>query len=257
MGEVFTDEKHRDKGIATSLLDVAIDNFRKDGGKAIFITNLCPLAPHKIYQKIGFQAYGYGRQDYGGIIRLVLNSKGEDFDLKYFEHDPSTTIREINWGDLPHFTYLLNYPHPWLVRAYSFGLIGFCVFDEFGRSFMNLMHTLKKHNFGFVLENSRHRVVGTAFSSSLQAESQSHVRIVDLLVHPNYLQESTQLLQILCDKLGSEKTEKLQAYASAKDDSKVKTLRACGFRKEATMRRQLRLGEEKVDLQIYSKSFRE
>ncbi len=253
MGDVFTAEKQRRKGVATNLLNVAIDTFRKSGGRAVFITNLCPRAPHREYRRLGFQAYGYGYQTYGGIIRLTAKERSEDFDRDYFKNDPNTSIRGINWGDLPHFIALLNYPHPWIVRAYNFSLIGPGVFDELGRSFMNFMKTLKRSNFCFVLEDSNHRVMGTAYSSSLGASSQSHVKTVDLLVHPNYFREATQLLKTLVEKLSDGKVEKLQAYASAIDDAKVEILKLCGFEKEATMLNQLRIGSKKINLEIYSK----
>jgi len=228
LGEVFTIKEQREKGIATNLVDVAIDFFRKNGGRAIYVTNLCPHAPHQIYRKTGFRAYGYGQHAYGGIIRLTVSETPEDFDQDYYRHDSNTSIRNVNWGDLPHFMAILNFPHPWIVRVYSLGLIGYAVFDELGRSFKSFMDTLKQANFGFVLEDSQHRVVGTAFSSSLKAVSQSHVRTVDFLIHPNYFGEADRLLKMLIQRLRDEKIEKLQAYASARDDSKTKILKLCG-----------------------------
>ena len=252
MGEVATEEKQRRKGIATSLLEVAIEVFKSDGGRAIYITNLCPNAPHRIYRRLGFQAYGYGLITYGGIVRLTLNERSEDFERDYYEYDPNTSIRSVNWGDLPHFIALLNYPHPWIVRAHNFGLIGPGVFDELGRSFMNFMKTLKEGNICLVLEDSNKRMVGTAYSSSLRARSQSHVKTVDFLVHPNYFTEAAELLKMLLQELSDEKVKKLQAYAAAPDRSKMQILKACGFNKEATMPDQLQIGSKKIDLEIYS-----
>ena len=252
MGEVATEEKQRRKGIATNLLEVAIDIFKSNGGRAIYITNLCPNAPHRIYRRLGFQAYGYGLMTYRGIIRLTVDERSEDFDGSYYEHDSNTSIRSVNWGDLPHFIALLNYPHPWIVRAYNFGLIGPGVFDELGRSFMNFMKTLKEGNTCLVLEDSRKRMVGTAYTSSLHTRSQSHVKTVDFLVHPNYLSEPAELLNALVEKLGNGKAEKLQAYAAATDRSRTEILRLCGFKREATLRDQLRMGSRKTNLEIYS-----
>jgi GNAT superfamily N-acetyltransferase len=251
MGELFTNKKQRNKGVATSLLEVTMDFFRKEGRRAFYVTNLCPRAPHAIYSKLGFQAYGYGQQAYGGLIRLVVDGRSEDFDRDYYRYDPKTTIRTVNWGDLPHFIALLNYPHEWIVRAYNFGLIGPVVFDELGRAFMVFMKTLKADNICLVLEDGNRRVVGTAYSSSPPAGSQSHVKIVDFLVHPNYYAEAPRLLKMLIEELSHHEAEKLQAYAAATDNSKVKILRLCEFKKEATMRNQLRIGS-KIDLEIYS-----
>lgn len=254
MGEVFTSKKQRRRGVATNLLEVAIDVFRKNGGRVIYITNLCPRAPHRIYRKLGFQAYGYGYQTYGGIIRLTVNERNEDFDRDYYKYDSKTSTRSVNWGDLPHFMALLNYPHPWIVRAYNFGLIGPGVFDELGRSFMNFMKTVKRADLCFVLEDSHHRMVGTAYSSSLEAGSQSHVRIVDFLVHPNYFIEAVPLLKMLIEKLVDKEVEKLQAYTAATDEARAKILRECGFEREAIMSDQLRIGSNKIDMEIYSKN---
>jgi len=253
MGEVFTEERQRRKGIATKLLEVAVDIFRKNGGGSIYVTNLCPRAPHEIYRKLGFRAYGYGQQSYGGIIRLIVNGRTEDFDGDYYKYDSITSIRNVNWGDLPHFIALLNYPHEWIVRAYNFGLIGPAVFDELGRSFMNFMKTVKPGNCCLVLEDSRKRMVGTAYSSSLLSRSQSHVKTVDLLVHPNYYGEASHLLETLTEELSRNKVDKLQAYAAAQDESKVEILRHCGFEKESTMQDQLLIGGKKVNLEAYSK----
>ena len=79
---------------------------------------------------------------------------------------------------------------------------------------MNFTRSLKRSNVCFVLEDSKHRVVGTAYSSSLHARSQSHIKIVDLLVHPYYFKEADQLLETLVEKINDGKIEKIQAYAA-------------------------------------------
>lgn len=252
MGETFTNKKNRNKGVATALLEDAIDYFRKIGGKVVYVTNLCPNAPHRIYRKLGFEAYGYGYQTYQGIIRLIVNGRSGDFDRDYYQHDPNTSIRTANWGDLPHFIALLNYPHSWIVRAYNFGLIGGGVFDELGISFMNFMKTLKQGNIGLALENKKHRMVGTAYTSSLHSISQVHVKTLDFLVHPSYLKESVHLLQSLIEKLQNTRIEKIQAYAASTDKSRIGILNLCGFEKEATMGNQLRVGSKKIDLEVFS-----
>jgi len=252
LGETFVYRKHRNKGVATSLLEVAIDHYSKQGGRAIYVTNLCPRAPHKIYRKLGFQAYGFGLHAYGGIIRLVIGERSGDFDRDYYRYDPGASIRNVNWGDLPHFIALLNYPHEWTVRAYSLGLIGPAVFDELGRSFMSLMKTLKGGNLGLALEDSNKRMVAATYSSSLAARSQSHVRTVDFLVHPNYYDEAPSLIGELVKGLSDRGVEKLQAYAAVEDTAKVDILRLCGFTREAIMPDQLRIGGKESDLEIYA-----
>jgi len=57
---------------------------------------------------------------------------------------------------------------------------------------------------------------------------------------------------VLVEKLGDGKAEKLQAYAAATDRSRTEILRLCGFKREATMQNQLRIGSQKIDLEIYS-----
>lgn len=55
------------------------------------------------------------------------------------------------------------------------------------------------------------------------------------------------------ENLSDGKTEKLQAYTAAIDDSRVEILKLCGFKREAIMQGQLRIGSKKIDLEIYSK----
>lgn len=252
MGEVFTDKRHRNKGVASGLLEATIDHSRREGGRAIYVTNLCPRAPHEIYRKLGFRAYGYGQHAYGGLIRLVIDGTGEDLDQDYYRYDPATSTRSVNWGDLPHFIALLNFPHKWTVRAYSLSLIGPAVFDELGKSFVGLMKTLRAHNLCLLLEDSNRRMVGTAFSSSLPGKSQSHVRTADFLVHPNYYPEAPKLIKKLVLGLSDKGVQNLQAYAAADDVTKVDILRLCGFTKEAAMPGQLRIGGKTGDLEIYA-----
>ena len=121
---------------------------------------------------------------------------------------------------------------------------------------MNFMKTLKQDNLCLVLEDSNHRMVGTAYTSSLRSGSQSHVKIIDLFVHHNYFNKAVQLVNTLIEKLSDGKVGKLQAYASTTDDSKVKILKSCGFEKEATMKDQLKIGSKIIDLEIHSKLLR-
>lgn len=104
MGEVSTHKRQRKKGVATNLIEVAIEVFRKNGGRAVYITNLCPMAPHQIYRELGFQAYGYGLITHGGIIRLTVNEEGEDFD-RTITNMIQTHLSETSTGE----TYLISY----------------------------------------------------------------------------------------------------------------------------------------------------
>lgn len=252
LGEVFTAKEQRNKGIATCLVDVSINHFRENGGRAIYVTNLCPNAPNNILRQKGFQAYGYGQHAYGGIIRYIVDEREDEFDQNYYRPDPKTSIREVNQGDLPNFIALFNYPHPWIARAYTLDLIGNKVFDENGRSFMNLLKTLKHGNECLVLEDSKHRVVGTAWSSSLPTKSQSHVKRVDFTIHPNYFNKANILLEALIKRI-SGKTEKVQAYVANTDTSKIDILTSCHFKKEAILRNQIHILSKKIDLEIYSR----
>ena len=77
-------------------------------------------------------------------------------------------------------------------------------------------------------------------------------KAVGFLVHPNYFAEAAELLKALVEKSGDGKAGKLQAYAAATDRSRTEILRLCGFKREATMPAQLRIGSQKIDLEIYS-----
>ncbi|GAH55927.1 unnamed protein product [marine sediment metagenome] len=122
------------------------------------------------------------------------------------------------------------------------------LFDEMGRSFMAFM---KRRNFGFVLENVKHRVVGMSYSSSLKSIAQAHTRTIDFLTHQNYFGEAYRLIKALVEKLKEEKAKKLQAYTASTDETRKKILWQCSFKKEASLSKQLQTGSKTSNLEIY------
>ena len=60
----------------------------------------------------------------------------------------------------------------------------------------------------------------------------------------------------LVEKIRSGKlipVEKLQVYAASTDSEKIEILRSCGYKKEATMNKQLLVDRKKLDLILYSR----
>ena len=105
---VETDERHRRKGIASTLLDRLITDFRSDSGKALLLCTTNPIAG-SLYEKQGFW-YTVG----DGMMYVSPDAQG--FADDYLSYVGSAKVREAVWGDLPRASLLYNNPETGLAN---------------------------------------------------------------------------------------------------------------------------------------------
>jgi RimJ/RimL family protein N-acetyltransferase len=106
-----------------------------------------------------------------------------------------------------------------------------------------------------VLENPMRRVVGIASAVEVDSYAEQHVQVVDFWACPAYLGQLPELLAALVQAAREENAEILEARVAAVDTTKRQLLESAGFREEARLSERQRLGEERVDLLIYTLSF--
>ena len=249
LGMVWTREDQRRKGIARTLLQHTLADFRAGGGQAMY---LCTTNPHAyaLYARAGF------RPLVGDGMRYLAPGS-DDFDRTYFAPAGPATVRDATWGDLARAAALYNQPLPdWLVKDYHAPRR---VFRDV-RYESHYLRVWKPASEGrgclLVLENPRRRVVGIASAVETDSFYEQHVRLVDCWACPAYLDALPGLLDALAERAAGGGAEVLQAFLAASDRAKEDAFLAAGFRHEARLRDRLRTGvpgAERVDLLVLSR----
>jgi len=72
--------------------------------------------------------------------------------------------------------------------------------------------------------------------------------LLDFFVHESFYDQAGALLDAL-----PRREEKLQCFVDQEAEAKAEALRAAGFEKEATLRRQIRWRGRQLDVDVYAK----
>jgi GNAT superfamily N-acetyltransferase len=243
---VWTDSAHRRKGVARALLQRTLADFRALGGVAMYLCTVNPAAS-ALYASEGF------RPLVGDGMRYLAPGH-EDFDRTYFADAGPARVRPAVWGDLAGVAALYNQPAPdWLVKDYPRRVFRDVRYES------HFIRVWKPAGDGrgtaLVLENPARRVVGIASAVEVDSYVEQHVQVVDFWACPAYLGQVPDLLAALVQAAAAGSAEILEAHVAEVDTAKRKLLDGAGFREEARLRGRLRMGEERVDLCVYSLAF--
>ncbi len=118
-GEVATDPLFRKKGLATKLCEAAIDDFRNDGGEALFLGTGNPAAA-RIYQRLGWRKIS----GTSVMVNITDRNSPEEYLVQRF-----STSDEKDWtidtttpaARIPIIPLLVN-PHDWHVLDANVGM---------------------------------------------------------------------------------------------------------------------------------------
>lgn len=120
LGEVATSPKARRLGIATTLTNEALHDFRERGGQALFLGTINPAAA-RIYHRLGWRKLA------GANLMLnVLNGESpEEFFVDYFRGICGETVktRLPSPADRASMIPLLTLPHDWQVLDFNTGMM--------------------------------------------------------------------------------------------------------------------------------------
>ncbi|MGE5531158.1 MAG: GNAT family N-acetyltransferase [Bacteroidota bacterium] len=248
-GRVVTLPTQRRKGISRILCAAAVEDFRARGGWAMHLGTDRTNPARFIYEGLGFRHYNFV-EDHGTIMRLVLRGEYDTFEEEYFAAGQPVSLRPLHWGDLARAETLYNLPH-WFLKDTTCGIFANTPFEG---QFYDLMAQVGDCGEpGTVLETSERRMVGMAYTArtTAGAEAQEHVRVLEFLVHPNYMGDGPQLIGALA---AQSPAQKLLAYSSALDVSRCEALEEAGFVREATLEDCLQDAESVFDMYVYSLS---
>ena len=231
LGHVFTVPAHRRKGLCSTILATLMDDFATRTGRALFLQTGFDSPAWHIYRTFGFESI----RRPSGFMAYHDTSESE-FEKLYFEAAP-TNVRAIEWCDWPKSCALTLQKAGSSLRLPGLGVYGRSSMEH---PFLMLYRDVLRQGqtkAAVIESESTGAVVGIA--SRMPDRRFPGTAIVDSFVHPNFSAESTRLLESLGrdGDFGKE-----QAYADSKDAVKIESLEAAGFRFEATLSRQIRLG---------------
>jgi GNAT superfamily N-acetyltransferase len=248
-GRVITVAEQRRKGISTILCRAALEDFRSRGGWCMHLGTGRTNPARLIYESLGFVHCNYVENG-GTVMRAVLRGEEETFEEEYFQPGRATTLRPLHYGDLARAELLYNLPH-WFLKDYSLGVYANTPFE--GR-FFDIMTGLERQAArGAALVTDEGRMTGLAYTArtGAGAGAQEHLRVLEFLAHPNYAEQSPDLISAAAS--GCE-VEKLLAYSSALDVARSEALQEAGFEKEATLADCLQDELSEFDLYVYALS---
>ena len=240
---VETDERHRRKGIASTLLNRLIADFRSDGGGTLLLCTTNPIAG-SLYEKHGFW-YTVG----DGM--MYVSPDAQDFAYTYLSYAGKAKIREAVWGDLPRACLLFNNPEPdWLIKDY---LTDSFRDTRFERHFTQLMCD-SDGGLGavFVLETPANRVVGLAAFHRLNTYYEQHVATLTFRVCPDYYPQAGDLLWHSLVRANELSIGIVQVHVADVDDDQKRLIRNAGFSETARLPGHFRDGDRSSDMLIYT-----
>jgi GNAT superfamily N-acetyltransferase len=243
---VWTHPDHRRKGIARTILQHTIADFRCQGGVALYLCTTNPAA-EALYAHQGF------RPLIGDGMRYLAPGHA-DFDRSYFADAGPARVRPAVWGDLARVSALYNQTTPdWLIKDYPRRVFRDVRYES---HYLRIWKPARDgRGTALVLENPAQRVVGIASAIELDSYVEQQVQIVDFWACPTYLAQLPELLAALVQTARAGNAELLEAHVAEVDRARRQLLEAVGFQEVARLRDHLRVGAERVALCIYTLAF--
>ena len=234
---VFTPLEHRRKGICTALMRACTADFVARRGRALYLGTGYDTPPYHIYRGFGFDGIGES-----GWMHWFPEA---DFEADFFAPSPAR-VRECTWGDWP-LTHALTVSRPgWILRSVEFHIYGPLGFEL---EYLELRQRLTQQRIiaAPCLEAQSGAVVGFA-TLTRQPQWNFNTLLLDFFVHDSFSDRATALLAALpdCD-------EKLQCFVDEEATAKAEALRTAGFRKEATLTRQILWDGRELDVEVYAR----
>jgi len=238
-GHVWTKPEDRRKGAASRLMGLQMEQFRRRGGRALFLGTGYDTPPYHIYAAHGF----VGLERLSGSMEYYTTSKGE-FESEYFARGP-TAIEDVQWKHWPASGALFLGDWPGVVRCVSSGLLARKSTEH---PFLQLIYAEEKRRESgenlrtrVLFQQESNAVVGLALWDwdSLWPET----CMVDIFCHPHYWREAGLLL----DSLALPAAERFVAYADDGCGEKGEVLEAAGFRQTGRYEKRVAVDRARTD----------
>ena len=224
-GEVATDPSFRKKGLATKLCEIAVDDFRNEGGEALFLGTGNPAAA-RIYHRLGWRKI----PGTSVMVNITSGNSPEEYLVQRF-----STSDEEDWAidtttsasRIPIIPLLVN-PHDWHVLDANVGM--YSTRYETQHSCMGLYRRysyIKLDGRGewFTSSTKDGRIVGISSAKLINEE----VAQIDGFANARFEKCWNQLIDVAIKWVSAKGVKKISAKISVEDEEKQAKFSEMGF----------------------------
>ena len=241
----MTFEKHRRKGVSSTLLGTLIEDFTAAGGQALYLCTRNPFAG-ALYEKHGFRVH------VGDGMRFLAPGE-EEFDRLFFRRNGAAELRLAHWGDLPKVSALQNHHSPrWMIKDDLTN----CFRDtRYESHFVNFLNSVEDNRgFCLVLENDLKRIVGFAAVQRRDNVHEQHVATMTLRVVPSYFDQAGEVLDVVAREAAAIGISCLETRTASCDLDHQYLLESAGFTHEASLRERFRIDRGTEDVEVFART---
>jgi GNAT superfamily N-acetyltransferase len=235
---VFTNPDHRRKGICRFLMQVVVDDFTSRDGRAMYLGTGYDSPPFWIYHSFGFHSI-----EESGAMKWLPDP---EFERCHFAPD-DTTVRDTQWSDWGELQALYQSEQGWYLRGLFFNHTGHSSYEGTYPAMRAAMDQGRVQQVK-VLVKADGAVMGHAMVG-VQSWWHGEPYVLDCFVHPNFTGDTAKLLRAV--ELPTDR--KVQCYCDAEASGKMAALETLGFEREALLQRQVRRGDEWLDVAVYTR----
>ena len=223
-GEVATDPSHRKKGLATKLCEIAVNEFRNDGGEALFLGTGNPSAA-RIYHRLGWRKI----PGTSVMVNITNSNSPEEYLVQRFNAYEDCKIDITTpTARIPIIPLLVN-PHDWHVLDANVGM--YSTRYDTQNSCMGLYRRysyIKMDGRGewFTSSTKDGRVVGISSAKLINKETGQ----IDGFAHAKFQNTWNELIDAAIKWMAAKGVKKVSAIISVEDEEKQAKLSQIGFR---------------------------
>jgi GNAT superfamily N-acetyltransferase len=237
LGHVFTRPEHRRKGICHAVMSRQMEHFRQRGGHVLTLGTGFDSPPYWIYHGFGFRSLK------GGFMRYAVEPDYA-FEERWFM-PAAAQVKPVAWEHAPLIALIASLPGVEYLRSAAWEYYGI---ENLERALIGFFYRQMTGDpvGGCVLETEAGAVVGCA--TYYPHPLWSNVWLVDSFTHVNFIAQTSDLLEGLPVPAG-----KQIAYLDTGAQEKAALYESCGFVREGTLSRSLRVEGEPRDVWVYGR----
>jgi hypothetical protein len=245
-GHVYTVPEERRKGAADIIHHHLMEDFKKRGGRAMYLGTGYDSPPYHLYAKHGFA----GVEPKSGA--MFWFAKGQQaFEAEVFAKS-AVTIEPLVLKHYPTLPALAMMKHPARVRISGMGVVGIVSTEGGSLEYLSNMTQPKPDPLGscaYVAVSEKSGIPVAIAASAPHPVFHKQSDGVDLFCAPGFEAELPKLYQ----KLNLNPARGLYSYADPLWPEKAEALKACGLQKAGVLKNFVALVDGATDLEVWSR----
>ena len=240
---VYTAPAERRKGAADIIHACQMEDFKRRGGRALYLQTGFNTHPYHLYAKHGFRGV-----EPGSGCMFWFASGQEEFERAAFASSP-TRLEPLSFQHWPTLPALAMMRHPARIRIAGMLALNVNTSEEGSLPYIQAASEGKQSLRAWLAVSEK-----SALPVALAALRPEHyfggqVDLVDLFCAPGFEDQ----LPLLFEKLSTLRTRRAICYADLLWPAKAAVLRRCGFERTAILKRHLLSLGQALDVELWSK----